>query len=138
MTAPRLEINLDKIYHNAKTLVTRLSDVNISVTGVTKATLGSRDIANVLLKACVMGLGDSRIENIEMMRQSGVESSMTLLRSPMMSQIERVVIHSDTSFNTELVVINRLSEVAKTMGRIHGVVLMIARLQRSHSLLETQ
>ncbi len=125
MTAPRLEINLDKIYHNAKTLVTRLSAVNISVTGVTKATLGSRDIANVLLKAGVSGLGDSRIENIEMMRQVGVESSMSLLRSPMMSQVERVVIHSDTSFNTELPVIKRLSEVAKSMGRIHGVVLMI-------------
>ena len=38
--APRLEIDLDKIYHNAYTLVQRLKRHGISVTGVTKATLG--------------------------------------------------------------------------------------------------
>ncbi len=41
MTAPRLEIDLDKIHHNARTLVERLAKRGISVTGVTKATLGS-------------------------------------------------------------------------------------------------
>ncbi|MGB6002215.1 MAG: alanine/ornithine racemase family PLP-dependent enzyme, partial [Thermoanaerobaculia bacterium] len=41
MTAPRLEIDLDKIQHNARTLVELLAVRGISVTGVTKATLGS-------------------------------------------------------------------------------------------------
>ncbi len=45
--APRLEIDLDKIYHNAHTLVQRLIGRGTSVIGVTKATLGSVDIANV-------------------------------------------------------------------------------------------
>ena len=61
MPAPRLEVDLEKIYHNARELVTRLARRGISVTGVTKATLGSAEIANTLLRAGVNSLGDSRI-----------------------------------------------------------------------------
>ena len=45
MTAPRLEVDLDKIHHNASALVERLGERGISVTGVTKATFGSPKIA---------------------------------------------------------------------------------------------
>ena len=71
MTAPRLEIDLEKIHHNASTLVKRLKDRGISVTGVTKATLGSPEIAGVLLQAGVGVIGGSRIENIEALRGAG-------------------------------------------------------------------
>jgi ornithine racemase len=71
MTAPRLEIDLAKIRHNARTLVERLGRRGIAVTGVTKATLGSPIIAEALLTAGVQKLGDSRIENIEAMRRAG-------------------------------------------------------------------
>ncbi len=125
MTAPRLEIDLNKIYHNARTLVDRLADRGISVTGVTKATLGSPEIASALIRAGVTALGDSRIENIEAMRRAHVPASMTLIRSPMISQAERVVTHADVSLNTELDVISRLSFAAKEARRTHGVVLMV-------------
>lgn len=125
MPAPRLEIDLDKIYHNARTLVERLSSRGISVTGVSKATLGSPGIAGVLLEAGVRDLGDSRIENIEAMRLAQVPASMTLIRSPMLSQAERVVLHADVSLNTEIEVIKRLSLEAQKLHRTHGVVLMV-------------
>ena len=125
MTAPRLEINLDKIYHNARTLVELLAKRGISVTGVTKATLGSPEIAGAWLRAGVNAIGDSRIENVEAMRHASVPASMTLIRSPMLSQVDRVVRHADVSFNTELDVINKLSSAAKKQGRTHGIVLMV-------------
>ena len=50
---PRLVIDLGKIQHNAATLVERLAKRNISVTGVTKATLGSPEIVEALLRAGV-------------------------------------------------------------------------------------
>ena len=53
MNAPRLEIDLGKIQHNAHTLVERLARRDISVTGVTKATLGSTEIAQTMLLAGV-------------------------------------------------------------------------------------
>lgn len=125
MSAPRLEIDLEKIYHNARTLVKRLGKRGISVTGVTKATLGSREIANTLLRAGVIALGDSRIENIETMCLAQVPAPMTLIRSPMLSQVDRVVAHADTSFNTELDTIKKLSLAGQQVSRTHRIVLMV-------------
>ena len=91
MAAPRLEIDLQKIFHNARSLAERLGKVGISVTGVTKATLGCAQIASTLFDAGIRGLGDSPIENIEAMHLAQVPASMTLIRSPMLSQAKQSV-----------------------------------------------
>ena len=125
MKAPRLEIDLLKLHHNARTLVERLSPRGISVTGITKAMLGSPDVAGAMLRAGVRSLGDSRIENIETLRGAGVTAPLTLVRSPMLSQVHRVVASATRSFNTELDVIAALAAAAEATGRTHGVVLMV-------------
>ncbi len=125
MNAPRLEIRLDLVRHNASTLVHRLRERGVSVTGVTKATLGSPDIAHALLQAGVTSIGESRIENIESLRRAGVTAPLTLIRSPMASQAARVVEHADASLNTELDVLAQLSSSAQRQGRDHAVVLMV-------------
>jgi len=135
MPAPRLEIDLEKIRHNADTLVKRLARRGISVTGVCKATLGSAEIANVLLRAGVSFLGDSRIENIEAMRFAGVPAEMTLIRSPMLSQVKRTIMSADVSCNTEIEVIRRLSQVAQQTQRTHGVVLMVELGDRREGIM---
>jgi len=78
-----------------------------------------------MLQAGANRLGDSRIENIEAMRRAGVDAPMSLIRSPMVSQVERVVAQADTSFNAEPEVVRRLSAAAQAAGRVHGVVLMV-------------
>ena len=89
MSAPRLEIDLDRIDHNARDARRPARpSAGISVTGVTKATLGSPEIARELLRAGVTALGDSRIENIEALRRAGIAAPMTLIRSPMLSQVD--------------------------------------------------
>jgi len=125
MSAPRLVIDLDKIHHNASTLVKRLACRGISVTGVTKATLGSAEVAATMLRAGVKALGDSRVENIEAMRLAHVPALMTMIRSPMLSQAKRVVMHADVSCNTEIEVIRKLSLEAQKADRTHGVILMV-------------
>ena len=125
MTAPRLEVDLQKIHHNARTLAERLAGRGISVTGVTKATLGSTEIASTLLRAGVRSVGDSRIENLAAMRRAGVRAPMALIRSPMLSQVRQVVAHADVSFNTELDVLSELSRAAQQARCTHGVVLMV-------------
>jgi predicted amino acid racemase len=125
MTAPRLEVNLEKIHHNAQTLVHRLERCDISVMGVTKAGLGSPEIAGAYLRAGITALGDSRIENIEAMRFAGLPPSIALIRSPMLSQADRVVASAAISFNTELDVISALSTAAQKATLRHGVVLMV-------------
>jgi predicted amino acid racemase len=125
MSAPRLQIDLGKIQHNARTLVERLASRGISVTGVTKSTLGSPEIAHAMLLAGVSDLGDSRIENIEAMRRAHVTARVILIRSPMLSQAKRVVTNADVSFNSEIEVVRSLSREAQKMGRAHAVVLMV-------------
>lgn len=125
MSAPRLQIDLNKIIHNASTLVSRLQKKGISVTGVTKAFLGAPLIARAMLRGGVTSLGDSRIENIETMRRSGIAAKMILIRSPMLSQVERVVKSANVSVNTEIEVLAALSVAAVKARRTHGVILMV-------------
>ena len=107
MTVPRLEVRLDRVAHNARTLVARLAERGVSVTGVTKAALGSPALAHVLQRSGVVALGDSRIENLERLRRAEVRGPLTLIRSPMLSQVDRVVATADMSFNTEVEVLAR-------------------------------
>jgi ornithine racemase len=123
--APRLDIRLDAIAHNARTLVDLLATRGIAVTGVTKAALAHPQLVQTLLDAGVSGLGDSRIDNIEVMRRAGVTARMTLIRSPMLSQVDRVVRHAEVSLNTEPAVIAALSAAAGRHGVVHEVVLMV-------------
>jgi predicted amino acid racemase len=123
--APRLEIDLAKVHHNARTLVRRLAGRGIAVTGVTKATLGSPQVAGAMLRAGVGGLADSRLANVEALRRSGVRAPLTLLRSPMLSQLDRVVASADVSCNTEPEVLDGLGLAARAAGLRHGVVLMV-------------
>ncbi|GJM37283.1 MAG: hypothetical protein DHS20C19_06500 [Acidimicrobiales bacterium] len=125
MTGLRLEIDFDKIGHNARQLVERAAVRNVSVTAVTKAMLGSTELARVLCTAGAVALGDSRIENIERLRAAGVGRPTLLLRSPMMSQVDRVVASGSMSVNTEPAVLSALATAARRAGRVHDVMLMV-------------
>jgi ornithine racemase len=125
MTAPRLEVDLDAITDNARTLVDRLKPHGIDVTGVTKAALGSPGVAEAMLRGGVAGLGDSRVENLARLRTGGVATPMTLVRSPMLGQVDLVVRDADLSLNTEPAVLAALGAAAVNRGRTHDVVVMV-------------
>lgn len=93
--------------------------------GVTKVMLGDPQIARVLIAAGVKYIGDSRIENIQRMRNHGVGGSFVLLRSPSLSKAAEVVAHAQISFNTEFSVIEALSQAAIDQNRIHQIVIMV-------------
>ena len=125
MTGLRLEVDLLKIGDNARLIAERAGVRDISITAVTKALLGWPELARVLCGAGVRALGDSRVENIERMRAAGIEAPMVLLRSPMPSQIDRVVEAGTMSLNTETEVLSALAAAARTSGRVHDVLLMV-------------
>jgi len=125
VTAPRLEIDLDAVAHNTRTLVDRLAAKGIGVTGVSKAALGSAGVAAAMLRGGVRGLGDSRVENLARLRAAGLATPFTLIRSPMLSQVELVVRNAEVSLNTEAAVLNALSGAALGQHTTHAVVLMV-------------
>lgn len=125
MVAPRIEVDLEKIKHNARFLAQRLAKDGISVTAVTKAVCGRLDIVKAMLDGGVAGLADAHIENVERMRKSGITSPICLIRTPMISQADRVIAACEASYNTELDVIHRLAQSALRANIVHGVVLMV-------------
>jgi len=125
MPVPRIEIELDKLMHNARKLTALYGSKGIHVTAVTKEVCGSLRIANALLNSGIRSFGDSHIANIQKMRENGIDAQFILIRSPMPSEVERVVEHADMSFNTEISVIRLLANQATKRGKIHRVILMI-------------
>jgi predicted amino acid racemase/D-alanyl-D-alanine dipeptidase len=125
MITPRIEINLEKIAHNAKKLVGLYGSKGISVIGVTKVVCGDPIIAKALVKSGINILADSRIENIRRMRNAGVQAQFLLLRTPSLSQVEAAVKYADISLNSELSVIERLSKCAIDYNKPHKIILMV-------------
>ena len=125
MTAPRVEIDLGKIRANARYLVRRLGARGISVTGVTKAVCGHPDIAGAMMDGGVVGLADARIKNVVRMRNGGIACPVSMIRAPMLSEMEDVIQNCDASYNTEIDTIFKLGAAARQQGTSHDVILMI-------------
>jgi len=125
MRTPRIEIDLSAVEHNSRELVTRLHARGISVTGVTKATLGSPDVAKAMIRGGVKRLGDTRIENIEALRDSGIKDPIMLLRAPSPEWAERAVACATHSLVSDLEIVTALSVAAGKRALTHGIVLMV-------------
>ncbi len=125
MSVPRIEIELDKLIHNARKLMALYGSKGIHVTAVTKGVCGSLRVASALLNNGIRSFGDSRIANIQKMREGGLDAQFILIRSPIPSEVERVVEFADVSLNTEISVIRLLANQATKRGKIHRVILMI-------------
>lgn len=125
MSTPRIEINLSKIQKNSEYLVQKLKKKGISAIGVTKAVCGDPAIALAIISGGVTGLADSRIENVTRMREAGIISDITMIRTPMKSQIQLIVDSCDFSYNTEISVIEALACNALKKSKIHNIVLMV-------------
>jgi len=125
MKTPFLSIDLQKIEHNARTIVELCAQHGIRVTGVTKAVCGHPDIAKAMLRGGVESLGDSRLINIRRLQAAGIETRYMLLRVPTPSEAEDVVHCADVSLNSELATLQALSAAAQKAGKPHEVIIMI-------------
>ena len=125
MIAPRIEIDLAAIEHNTTVVAKRLSKRGLTITGATKATLGSPDVAKAMIRGGATRIGDSRIENLEALAEAGLRVPLVLLRSPSPSQADRVVACAQVSLVSEVEVVRALSDAAGRIGATHGIVLMI-------------
>ena len=124
MTRPYLSIDLDKIEHNAAAITGLCGRHGIAVAGVTKCVCGHPQVARAMLRGGVDSLADSRLENIERLRGAGIEARCLLLRLPPLSGAAQVVESADWSVNSELEVLQALSNAA-VQRRVHEVMLMV-------------
>jgi predicted amino acid racemase len=125
LKAPRLEIKLNQLHHNAKKLIENLALQGISITGVSKATMAMPEIVNIWINAGIHSIGESRIENIESINKVNNRVRTLLTRIPMLSQVDQVVSQASISCNSELSVLNALAGAAEKQNLRHGVLLMV-------------
>lgn len=125
MKTPYLTIDLDKIKHNARTIVDLCNERGIAVTGVTKGVCGHPEVASAMLCGGVASIADSRLKNIQRLRNAGLDTALMLLRVPPLSVVEEVVESVDLSLNSELAVLESLSVAAIRSGKVHDVILMV-------------
>ena len=125
MSGPQVAIDLDRIERNARAVASRCALSGIKVFGVTKGTCGMPQVARAMLRGGVVGIAESRFENIRRLRDSGIAAPIMLLRSPPISRVEEVVRTVDISLQSELATISELSRIAERMGRVHDIMLMV-------------
>jgi predicted amino acid racemase len=121
---PRIEISLSQIRDNARMLSELYGQKGISLMGVSKAVLGEPSIVEAMIQGGVRFIADSRLENIQKMKSSGISAQFVLLRTPL-SQAESVVKSADISLNTEMATLKKLSYYAKVHNKNHQVIIMV-------------
>jgi ornithine racemase len=125
MSHPYLAIDLDKVEHNARTIVELCRSRAIAVVGVTKCTCGHPEIAQAMRRGGVVAIGESQLTNIHRLKHAGIAGPFMLLRLPAPSEADEVVEIVDISLNSELSVLAALSEAAQRRGRRHDVIIMV-------------
>ena len=135
MSNPRIEVDLNKVRLNTQTIVQRLKARGVRVTGVTKAACGHPAIAQAMLDGGAVGLAEARISNVQRLRKAGITCPITLIRTPMPSQVDQVVQICEASYNTEVSVIAALGAAALRRNFIHGIILMVEMGDRREGIL---
>jgi ornithine racemase len=121
---PRIEITLSQIEHNARMLSELYGQQGISLMGVSKAVLGEPLIAEAMIRGGVKFIADSRLENIQRMRNARISAQFVLLRTAP-SQAESIIENVDISLNTELDTLEKLNYYAARQNKIHQIILMV-------------
>jgi len=120
-----LESYLDKITENSKRVVEKCLEKKIQVVGVTKGFSAMHQIVACMHAGGIEEFADSRLENIIELRKRYLHNPITLLRIPRLSDVDYVVKYVDTSINSEITVIEALSEAAIKIDKVHNVILMV-------------
>lgn len=126
MKYPVLEINPGKIRDNAARVKELLRQAGIPrLVGVAKGTCAHPAVVRAMLEGGVDAIGDSRVQNLEKLRQAGVSCEMVLLRAPGPSQVSKAVEVADVSLGSDPGLFKLLGREAERKGKIHRVILMV-------------
>lgn len=131
----RIHIDCEQIRQNARAIVNICAAQGISVVGVTKACCGHPEVARAMLEGGVSMLADSRLANVQRMREAGIASSIMLLRLPRPSEVAAVVALTQFSLNSEVETVRALARAAQAQGVVHRVILMVETGDRREGVM---
>ncbi|KAF5048925.1 Ornithine racemase [anaerobic digester metagenome] len=120
---PRLVVDLKKVKNNLDKITEMVKGSGCSLMIVTKGYCADMEIYKLLENSEIDYLADSRIQNLK--KYHGTKKERVLLRLPMISEAEDVVLHSDISLNSEIETIKQLNNNAAKHNKTHKILLMI-------------
>ncbi|MHB8050416.1 MAG: alanine/ornithine racemase family PLP-dependent enzyme [Coriobacteriia bacterium] len=116
-------VDLARVTENMRCVVEALG--GRGVYGVTKVTCGAPAVARAMLAGGAAGIADSRLENVERMREAGVEAEFWSLRAPTLERAGEAVRLVDVSLESEIETVRALDVAARALGKRHRIVAMV-------------
>lgn len=124
-SAPYLEVELSKLTHNARRMAELCAAHGVEPAFVTKGFCARPEIIRAVMDGGIRQFADSRIQNIKKVKQTLPDIQYLLIRIPMLSEAEEVVAWADWSVQSQIEVIQAVSDAALRQGKVHPIILMM-------------
>lgn len=126
MRYPVLEIDTRKIRENTSRVKRLLSDAGIPrLVAVAKGTCAHPEVVRAMLAGGADAIGDSRVQNLRRLRETGISCETVLLRAPGASMAAQAVEVADVSLGSDPGLFRLLADEATRRGKAHRVILMV-------------
>ncbi|MCB9230372.1 MAG: alanine racemase [Bacteroidia bacterium] len=120
-----LKLDKAKLKHNYQFLEQLFKKHEVSWGVVSKLFCGQEAYLKELIDLGVKEIHDSRVSNLEVIKQLFPHVQTVYIKPPPKRSIARIVKFADVSLNTELETILMLSAEAGRQGKLHKIIIMI-------------
>lgn len=121
---PKLVVDLKKLRHNVERAQLMCSEKGVEIAGVIKGCTGIPECARQFELAGCKYIASSRLEQLEPLREYGIQTPLMMIRVPMISEVADVIRLTDLSLNSEVEVLKALNRQAGIQDKKHKVILM--------------
>ncbi|MDO5445793.1 MAG: alanine racemase [Eubacteriales bacterium] len=122
---PYIEVNMELLRQNARTVCGFCRENGIDVAGVIKFSDGCPEIAKAYHEGGCKEIASSRIAHLKRIRETDPGIPTLLIRAPAPEEAEEAVRFCDSSLETELKTLTALNGAAEKLGEKHSVILML-------------
>ncbi|WP_194975192.1 alanine racemase [Aquiflexum lacus] len=120
-----LTLNRTKLKANFEHLKAMFEDSDISWGVVSKLLCGNRKFLEELINLGVKEIHDSRISNLEKIKEINSEIQTVYVKPVSKRNIAKMVKYADVSLNSELTTIKWISEESVKQGKTHKIIIMV-------------
>ena len=121
---PKLVVDLNKLRHNIEKVQRMCHDHGVEVAGVIKGCTGLPQCAEQFERVGCRFIASSRLEQLDPLREYGIQTDLMMIRVPMLSEVDEVVRITDISLNSDVEVLKALNKQARIQDKKHQVILM--------------
>ncbi len=122
---PQLAIDLKKLRYNIDRVNELCREKGVEVAGVIKGCTALPECVRQFAESDCRFIASSRLEQLEPLKNQGIEKPLMLIRIPMISEAADVVRITEISLNSDISVLRELNTQAGRYGRVHRVILMV-------------